>query len=176
MTENMNDVNEIDTIEDAPEAASAEVYEIAFHLLPTVAEEALIDEVNVIVEALKKHNVEMVGERFPAKIPLAYTMEKKIDGSIQRFSEGYFGWIAGALSKDAIADVKAVLDTHPNILRYLITKTSRDAVAAIMSDPTLDIASARRESEEGGEVSEEALDEALDAIAEEDGETEEKAA
>lgn len=175
----MNETGDVENLAGTPEEVEAslpEVYEIAFHLIPTLAEEAIGDEVSRIVEVLNKNNVELIGERFPAKITLAYTMEKKIDGSIQRFSEGYFGWIAGVLSKDAIAEVKSALDTNENVLRYLITKTSREAVATIMNDPTLDSTAVHLDADEGEEVSDEALDDAIEAIVDEDEKGEEKAA
>lgn len=158
------------------EVALPEVYEVAFHLIPTLAEEQVGEEVSRIADTLKAQGAELVGERFPAKISLAYTMEKKIEGSTQRFSEAYFGWIAGEFSKDSVEHITKALDANTAVLRYLVTKTSRDAVAAIMNDPTLDSTVAHVGDDESEDLSEEALDEAIDAIVEDTEEGEEKAA
>ncbi|PIR85014.1 hypothetical protein COU15_02910 [Candidatus Kaiserbacteria bacterium CG10_big_fil_rev_8_21_14_0_10_45_20] len=169
-----NEIHEVDTsgIDAGGEKdATPSVYEIGFHLLPTLEEASVANEVATITEMLNKLNIEMVGERFPVKIPLAYTMDKKIDGTIRHFDEAYFGWIAGVLTATAIEEVKGALDAHPQVLRYLITKTSKDAVLATLNDPSLDIGAV--EEEETEEVSEKELDEALDAI-EEDGPKDDK--
>lgn len=169
MTEDTKDIAVEDVLADEGTSAEPETYEVAFHILPTVSDEDLSKEVAALVDALKKQGAELVGERFPSKIKLAYEMEKKIDGSIERFSEAYFGWVAGVLSKDAIAEVIKSLDNNPSVLRYLVTKTSKDAVAAIMSDPTLDVSAPEEETPE-----EELADDDIEAP--EGGEDEEKAA
>jgi ribosomal protein S6 len=160
---------------DEGRGAEPTVYEIGYHILPTLLEEAVQKEVEVITEVLKGVSADFIAEKLPIKMDLAYTMEKKIDGVNRRFSSAYFGWVAFAVPAMTIAVVKDAMDKDAHILRYLIVKTSREAVAANMADPEVDISTkVLREVEVGGEVSEAALDTALKQIETEDVKVEEK--
>lgn len=127
---------------DMGEADEAEgrVYELGYHILPSVATSDLEGEVETISKTLKKLKAEVVAERPPRLIDLAYTIEKKIDGVNRRFDTAYFGWVAFELPADTIAELKSAMDTNPVILRHLIIKTDRDAVAASLADSAADVA------------------------------------
>ncbi|MEK9176960.1 MAG: 30S ribosomal protein S6 [Patescibacteria group bacterium] len=160
----------VDTDEnDAPQTA---VYEIGYHLLPTIAEEDLAKAVSALTDALKAENAEFVGERFPSKVQLAYPITKRVNDKRTPFENAYFGWIAFSVPKSLIANLKRFLDANPSVLRYLIVKTSREAVTAAMTGATVtpsgDIGKPKRDAETGGELSEEALEQALQTIAKED--------
>lgn len=168
---------EMPEMDDADESPSS-VYEIGYHLLPTLSEEQVAAAVKDITELLKKNGAESVGDRFPEKIPLAYTIQKRIAAKIIRFDEAYFGWVAFEMPREALAKVEEVLVAHPAVLRYIALRTSREEVAAALSGAmpevivTGEIAKPKREAEAGGEVSEVALDEALQTIQAEDAKTE----
>ena len=142
MTEDTKDVEVIEGLsalvdldDDAGEAA---IYEVGYHILSTVSEDSLENEAKTITDALTKLGAEVVGERSPASVDLAYPINKKIDGKREEFDSAYFGWVAFSLGSSDIEKVKEALDTNANVLRFLITKTSRDQVAAILADPSLD--------------------------------------
>jgi ribosomal protein S6 len=160
--------------EEAPETA---VYEVGYHLVPTVSEEEINTVVQGIIDSLKAESTDFVGERFPSKIQLAYPITKRVGDTRTPFETAYFGWIAFVAPTFSIARIKSFLDANPQILRYLIVKTSRDAVAAAMTGtvvtPTGTIEKPKRNLETGGELSEEALEEALKTIAKEDEKTSE---
>lgn len=142
------------------------VYEVGYHLLKTIPEDALEAEVNKITDVLKKLKANFIGERFPAHVTLAYAIEKKsIDGVRRWFDSAYFGWVAFEAVPSVLPALEEALKAHENILRYLVVKTSRDSVASTMADPGLDIGTPKVEVEESvGEVSEQELDEALGHI------------
>ena len=170
----MTDVEMTDLSGDA--GAEPTVYEVGYHILPTVGEKELPDEINKVTDALKALEADFVGEKLPMKIQLAYPIEKKVDGAKRWFESAYFGWVAFEIAPGKIGEVKDAMDKNPQILRYIIVKTGRDEVAAAMADPSLDISTAvKREAESGGVLSEEALDTALKQIASEDTKVEEKA-
>lgn len=164
----MVDVDDSDTAEVA-------VYEVGYHFLPTLSEEGLAAEVEKMTAVLKGANADFVGERFPAKMGLAYPISKKVNDTNTQFDSSYFGWIAFEIPKKALSEVRAAFHNNPSILRYLIVTTDREAVAAAMTGavvtPTGDIGKPKREEEIGGEVSETALAEALHNIEEEDAKT-----
>lgn len=155
------------------------VYEVGYHLLPTLSESDVQKAVSGLMDLIKGEKGSVVGDTSPSKIDLAYEMVKRVDGKNMRYREAYFGWVAFEMAKDAVGKVKEALDMNPSVLRYLIIATSREAVQAALSGatemqmpsapaPTGNIEKPKRDTEEGGEVSEAALDEALGAIASED--------
>jgi len=148
------------------------VYEVGYHLLPTLSEEAVTPAVQELMSLIKAENGTFVGDRFPSKIPLAYAIAKRVNGKLTNFDSAYFGWVAFEAPREAIARLKVALDANPSILRSLIVVTDREAVAAALSGavagPTGVIEKPKREAEAGGEMSEVALDQALETIATED--------
>lgn len=161
-------------MDDTEDGSVSSVYEIGYHLIPTLSEEGVAAAVKDITELLKKNGAETVGDRFPVKIPLAYTIQKRIAAKIVRFDEAYFGWVAFEMPRDAVAVIKEALDAHPSMLRYIIIATDRDAVAAALSGAVVEvpvvgnIEKPKREAEAGGEVSDAALNQALETMATED--------
>ena len=164
----------VGAVMDEPDEVISSVYEIGYHLVPTLTEEAVAAAVKDITELLKKNGAETVGDRFPVKIPLAYTIQKRVSAKILRFNEAYFGWVAFEMPRDAVAVVTAALDAHPSMLRYIVVTTDRDAVAASLSGAVAEvpvignIEKPKREAEAGGEVSDVALNQALETMATED--------
>jgi len=157
-------------------AGISAVYEIGYHLLPTLPEESLTEAVSNITNALKEAHADFIGERFPSKIGLAYPISKKIGGRKEHFDSAYFGWIAFEIPRASLESIQALFEAHTSVLRYLIVRTDRDAVAAAMTGavatPGGDIGKPKREEEQGGEMSEKDLDVALKNI-EDDIKTEE---
>jgi len=121
------------------EKDTAGVYELGYHLVPTLGEGDVSAGAAVITELLKKTGANIIGERAPLSMRLAYPMEKKIDGAKQSFEQAYFGWVAFELHGTLLKEVDDALKAHAHILRHLIVKTERDAVAATLADPTLDV-------------------------------------
>lgn len=142
MTEDTNDVEIIEGLSDLvdvdEEAGEPAVYEIGYHLLSTISKDALEKEVGALRDAISGLGGEVVGERLPVSVELAYSIDKEVSGKRESFTEAYFGWAAFELSASDIEKVKEVLDQNDSILRFLITKTSRDQVAAILADPSMD--------------------------------------
>jgi ribosomal protein S6 len=172
LEEGMDDTAEDDSV--------LSIYEVGYHFLPDLSEEALTTAVAALQKLLADNGASVVGERPPVKIPLAYTLTKRLAGKILRFDEANFGWVAFEMPRENIAHIKESLDANASVLRYLIVKTDRDEVAAALSGavahlPTVhatgDIGKPKRENEVGGEVSEVALDQALETIATEDAAT-----
>ncbi len=170
------DIGDVSAISEEGDEARSNVYEVGFHLLPTLSDEEVTSATKGIMDLLKKEGAKFVGDRFPAKISLAYDIQKRVSGKNVNYDSAYFGWVAFELSRDAIERVKALIDQNPSILRYLIVTTDRGAVAAALSGAVTGpvvgssgvIEKPKREAEAGGEVSDTALNEALETMQAED--------
>lgn len=164
---------EADTDRETP----AGVYEIGYHLLPTLTEEDVTAAVKEISAVVSKEGATFIGDAAPVKIDLAYPIQKRVNGRLTTFDTAHFGWMAFEVQPAALATIKSFLDTNTAILRYIVTSTTKDEVTAVMQGavimPTAPaatgaIAAPKRAAEEGGSVSEEALSQALETMATED--------
>ncbi|MFM2339587.1 MAG: hypothetical protein RLZZ360_223 [Candidatus Parcubacteria bacterium] len=104
-------------------------YELAYHVLPTVAE-GEVDSVTAEVKAfITKAGGQIFDEEVAERFELAYEIEKYLEGRYRRFSSAYFGWVRFRLDPAALAAVQEEIDTHKALLRTLtirLTKTEEE--------------------------------------------------
>ncbi len=143
-----------------------QIYEIGFHILPTVAEEKLGEEVAIIKGAIEKAGGVFISEEFPKMRDLTYVMQKYIDTKKTSFSKAYFGWVKFELDAEAIAEIKTVLDTHANILRYIVVKTVRENTLSTKESeaPSEESESEIKKEEKKEEISEKEIDKSIDEL------------
>lgn len=148
------------------------IYEVGYHVVPTIEEAKVGDTVEKIRAVLAEAKAEVIGEQFPAKITLAYTVERATTGKREKYNEAYFGWIKFAVEdREHIPALEAVLRTTNEILRSLLIQTVRDEVATprrtIFSSNRLEGETLKKPTttpEEAGPVSQEDLDKSIDAL------------
>ena len=103
-----------------------QVYEVGFHILPTVPEEKVQEELSLIEDVISKNGGSIIAQDFPKMRTLAYDVAKTVDTKRLSFNKAYFGWIKFEIGKENIAKIKNALDTNLNILRFIIIKTVRE--------------------------------------------------
>lgn len=100
-------------------------YELAFHVLPTVAE----GEVTTVVSALKAEITKFGGTLFdeeaPERVELAYEVVKHLEGRNRKFKSAYFGWMRFKTDAAAIPTMMDEVATMPELLRHLLIKLTR---------------------------------------------------
>lgn len=152
------------------------VYEVGYHLLPSLSDGEVQAWVKDFTNFLKKHEAVFVGERMPEKIDLAYAIERRVEGRFQAVRTAHFGWVACKLEPRLIAEVKKFMDMNQSVLRFLIITTSVDEVKAVMEgkvimpkaqSSTEAISAPKRAEEQSAEVSDVDLDKALDSMTDE---------
>ena len=130
-TEQQNDVN---------------VYELGFHLLPTVAEDDVAVQFSQLKSMIEKRGGEFIAEDFPKMITLAYEISKTIKASKKRFTNAYFGWVKFTLKPEDIVELEKEVKAFDPILRYLVISTVREnTMVESMKERT------GKEGEEGAE-------------------------
>lgn len=148
------------------------IYEVGFHVVPTVEEAQVGDVVQKIRGAVEATGAEIIGEQFPAKISLAYVVERAVTGKREKFSEAYFGWIKFAVeSREGIPALEEKLRSTKEVLRSLLVESAIVEAAAprraVFSSNRLEGETIKKptgEVQEGGEVSETELDKSIDAL------------
>ena len=159
---------------DRSTGASAEgmqpIYEIGYHLIPTLTE----DNVAAAVAGLRKAlgDAEIIKDLAPVKIPLAYIIERRGQGKREKYAEAYFGFIKFAIDKENIGAIEQYLRSTHEVLRHLLIETVREDTSfvprrAVFTSDRLEGEMLKKpvaEVEKAGEVSEEELDKSIDAI------------
>jgi ribosomal protein S6 len=128
---------------------NAKLYELGFHILPTVTEDKVTDVYNDVTGIINKYGGSIVKTGEPKAIKLAYTITKKVKGQNERFNSAYFAWIKFDSNSEEIEKIKAEIDSNEDLLRYLIIKTVDDDEKS-----TIKLVEEENEEEEGIEEAE----------------------
>lgn len=103
-----------------------QIYELGYHLLPTVPEEKILEEVAQIHAVISESKGSVIGEGAPVLKNLAYDMGKRIETKSLNFSKAYFGWIKFETERSGIENIQKKVEVLPSVLRFLIVKTVRE--------------------------------------------------
>jgi len=123
MTENNMPAAEAMENVDEQELAS---YELAFHVLPTVAEGEVATVFQNLKDIITKHGGSLTGEEeAPARIDLAYEIVKHLEGRNRKFGSAYFGWLRFKVTPAAIAEITEEVEATKELLRYLLIRLTR---------------------------------------------------
>ena len=111
----------------ATEAREGEVshYELAFHILPTVAGEEVPGVFGDIKTQIDRVGGTITQEEAPQNFDLAYTVVKHTEGKNYKFNHSYFGWVRFTAEGSAIESLKSELAHEGRILRSLLIKLTK---------------------------------------------------
>lgn len=143
-----------------------EIYEIGYHLVPTLSEEDVALRVGDIQKLVSTHDGNVIGEEFPQMTDLAYTMRKMIAGKWEKYDTAYFGWIKFDTTSTEAQALNEDLRALDFVLRFILVKTVREAPVVRMA-PKKEVA--EKPKKEGGEkpISPEEVDKAIDELVKE---------
>ncbi|MCA9367650.1 30S ribosomal protein S6 [Candidatus Kaiserbacteria bacterium] len=106
-------------------ATDAVSYELAFHVLPTVAEGEVPTVFQNLKDMITKAGGTITGEETPARFELAYEIVKYLEGRNRKFSSAYFGWIRFTVEADKLAEVSQNVDATKELLRHLLIRLTK---------------------------------------------------
>lgn len=156
----------------AEDAVTTRIYEVGYHILPSVAEENVDKVVGEIRSVIEAAGGSFIAEGAPVLTKLSYDMNSREGDKWASQDRGYFGWIKFEAVVGAAATLEDALKANKNILRHIVFRTVREETRARLKTPTLrevkrtDVikTTAKRPDEESAPVSEEDLDKALSDI------------
>lgn len=162
------------TTETSENEVVSRIYEIGYHIIPTVAEEQVDKIVGEIRGLVEKAGGSFIAEGAPTLIKLAYPMDTREGDKHVSHDRGYFGWLKFEAPAEAARGLDDALKVNQNILRHIVFQTVREETRARMKAPTLREvkrtdtikSSPRREEEAAAPVSEADLEKALQDITE----------
>lgn len=102
------------------------VYEVGYHMVPTIAEENLGEEVTILKDMLAENGANFISDEYPRLMELAYEMTRSIANKKQKFTTGYFGWVKFECTPEEAKTIKELLDKNEKLVRYLLIKTVRE--------------------------------------------------
>lgn len=146
------------------------VYEIGFHIVPTVGDEGVPAVVDAIRKALGE--AEIISEGFPNKITLAYQVESAAGGKREKYTESYFGHIKFAMQREKVQAFTEAMRALQPVLRFLIIETVREDIAqaprrAVFTSDRLEGKTIEKPvgaAEKSSEISEAELDKSIEAL------------
>ena len=152
-------------------AADAAQYELAFHVLPTVAEGEVADVFTSLKTAIEKAGGTITLEEAPARFELAYEIIKLLEGRNRKFTSAYFGWVRFTLEPVQLEELMEEVEGTPQLLRHLVIRlTKAEEANPFMFHEALDTPEVEAE-----DTDEEATDEDKEETEDKDEKEEDKA-
>lgn len=102
------------------------VYELGYHLVPTLAEEQVPQASDAVRGMIEGVSGTIIADEKPVFIDLAYTIVKVVNHKNKSFDEAYFGFIKFEAHPEEIAKLEEALKRDENVLRYLVVKTLKE--------------------------------------------------
>jgi len=125
----MEDTEVKDEIEIGDEA-NTRIYELGYHLVPTLSEEDVPMQYGNLKELISSFGGSIISDEMPKMMSLAYMMVKVVANVRNKFKTSYFGWVKFTMDTDKVLELKKKLDLDPNIIRFLILKTVKENTIA----------------------------------------------
>lgn len=102
------------------------LYELGYHLLPTIAEEAVSEAAGLLKDSILKHAGVVLSDQMPRMLTLAYSMPKIINEKRKYFDTALFGWIKFHMSPAGVLEFEHDLKQDKSILRFILIKTAQE--------------------------------------------------
>lgn len=106
---------------------SEQVYEIGYLISPSVPEDKILAEADILRGYVSGAGASIIAEDLPHREKLAYTMRKKtVSGTYEKCNEAYFGWVKFGTDSAKVEEIKKKFNTHQSMLRMLLISTVRE--------------------------------------------------
>lgn len=149
------------------------VYEIGYHLVPTLSDADAVAQAAAIRTQVEKAGGSVLSAEEPKRMTLAFRIERSEGGARGKYTESYFGWVKFEGPEELHTSVPMLKDSltgNDRILRFMLVETVREApqpVRNVFSSDRLageTIRAPKRAEEKGGEVSEAELEKGIESL------------
>jgi small subunit ribosomal protein S6 len=113
--------------EETKDINEPKVYEASYHLVPTMAEDAVPAEADKIKSLITELGGEVISDAAPELKNLAYSISKTVKAVKSNYNKAYFGWVKFTLTPESVEKVKTALDASETVVRYLIVSTVKES-------------------------------------------------
>lgn len=156
------------TKKETNEEREPRLYELGYHLLPTIEESALSEKATFLRDQIEKLKGIVVGDQMPQLMTLSYSIPKIVNKKRKYFETAYFGSTKFRMSPELALAFEKGLKDNEDILRYILIKTLEEEIVPLkkmkfmkedaVSDRSVE---ALVEEKKGKTLSEEELDETI---------------
>lgn len=135
------------------------VYEIGFHITPSLTDEEVEKTLSSLKDAITKNGGNIIGEESPKVTNLSYPIIKRSDTGAKSFSKAFFGWIKFESESENVSKINDFAKMQKDILRFLLIKTERANVVtfhkniSVLKEEEADFVSPEKDGGTQGEVS-----------------------
>ena len=143
------------------------VYEIGYHLVPTLSEDEVALRVGDIQKLVSQKGGSVIAEEFPEIMELAYTMKKMIAGKWEKYDQAYFGWIKLETTPEDAQALNEELRTLDFVLRFLLVKTVRENTMSVRVLARKEAGETAAPEAEKGPIVEAEVDKAIEELVKE---------
>lgn len=102
------------------------IYEIGYHIAPTLNEEEVKDFVSSTKLFIEEKGGKIISEGLPEMCSLSYSLSKNIDSKNQSFNKAFFGWVKFAIESSIVEKVKKAVEDKKETLRLILVKTVKE--------------------------------------------------
>jgi ribosomal protein S6 len=106
------------------------IYEVGFHIVPTVPEDGVGARVTAIRDVIEGKGGHVIADEFPRHMELTYAMTKVASNKRALYRSAYFGWIKFEVDPKDIKAIDAELKADDHVLRFILVKTVRENTMA----------------------------------------------
>lgn len=100
-------------------------YELAYHILPTVAEGEVMTVETELKDLITKAGGQIFDTEAAERFELAYEIDKYLEGRYRKFNSAYFGWTRFTLAPAALTELTTHVDEHKQLLRFLLVRLTK---------------------------------------------------
>ncbi len=106
--------------------SDAKLYELGFHLVPTITEEAAVAKFAEITAKIEKIGGSVKLSKNPESRPLAYEISKSGGGKKEKYETAFFGFAIFEMKRDEISAFQKWVNIIPEMLRSLVIEVPKD--------------------------------------------------
>lgn len=117
-------------VEEADSDDERTVYELGYHLVPSLSEEEVALRVENFKKAIEAFPGGFIASGGPLSQELSYPMRKMKNGKWREFTRSQFGWVKFTAAPEKVHAWRDILSSDETIIRFLIIKTVREDTMA----------------------------------------------
>lgn len=148
--------------------ATSQVYEVGFHIVPTVAENDLGVQVTRVRDEIEAAGGRTFADEYPRHIDLSYPMVKVVANKRAIYHSSYFGWMKFDAESSEVRALDGALKQNESIIRFILIKTVREHTMvpkkALREKRVDEIPHAKVLAEEKPAMTEEELDKTIEDL------------
>ncbi len=168
MNEDKKSTEQVEEESDSGSEDQVKIYELGFHIIPTIPEENLGEHFGKIKKTIENNKGSVFAEQAPQLRRLAYTIVQKKETGHLKFDDAYFGWVKFEGDPEKIKTIEEEVSKEPAVLRVILVKTLKETTlyggSIFKREEDRKVRQKKEDDQKGKEVSETELDKSIETL------------